>query len=87
MKYLIKTTEIYRVDSEQEAKEFIEQQKQTRSYSVSKYSSEYKYKKEKGEVVDEWYRVTIVKEFTDEKEPSEDIQVLYHTNTIFDQGE
>lgn len=67
--YLIKTTEVYRCDNEKEAKEWIEQAKQSTEYTVTKTSSEIKTLKQKGEIVDEWMRVTIVKNFTDEKEP------------------
>jgi len=77
MKYLVRTTEVYRVDTESEAKEFIEQQKKNGAYEVSKYSSELKQRKMKGEIVDEWYRVTIVKNFNDEKEPDTDIDITY----------
>lgn len=68
-KYLIRTTEFYRVDTENEAKTFIEEQKRKGNYEVTKYSTERKEKKAKGEVVDAWYRVTLVKDFNDEKEP------------------
>lgn len=66
-KFLIRSTEIYRIDSESEANNFIDQQK--KKYEVSKYSSELKERKIKGEVADSWYRVTIVKTYNDEKEP------------------
>lgn len=66
-KFLIKSTEVYRIDSESEANNFIDQQKN--KYEVSKYSSELKERKIKGEVADSWYRVTIVKTYNDEKEP------------------
>lgn len=68
-KYLIRTTEVYRADSENEAKLFIEEQKKNPEYELTKYATERKEKKIKGEVVDAWYRVTLVKEFNDEKEP------------------
>lgn len=68
-KYLVRTTEIYRVDTENEAKSFIEEQKRKGNYEVTKYSTERREKKTKGEVVDAWYRVTLVKDFNDEKEP------------------
>lgn len=68
-KYLIRTTEVYRADSENEAKLFIEEQKKSPEYELTKYATERKEKKIKGEVVDAWYRVTLVKEFNDEKEP------------------
>ena len=31
----------------------------------------------KGEVIDEWYHVTLVKTFNDEKEPAEVVNVIY----------
>ena len=61
-----------------EAKEFIEDQKRNaEQYIVSKYSSEYKEKKVKGEVEDSWYRVTIVKDFNMEREPETEINITY----------
>lgn len=72
--YLIKTIEQYRCDTESEAKNFIEKQRQSSQYETSKYSSELRQTKQKGEVVDEWYRVTITKTFDNEKEPIGDIK-------------
>ena len=77
MKYLIKTVETYRVASEEEAKQVIEDAKKEGNYFLSKYNSEYKNTKSKGEVVDEWYRVTLTKEFTSEKEPDSYADVRY----------
>lgn len=78
MKYLIKTVETYRVANEAEAKQLIESAKSDRSYTLSKYSSEYKCTKSKGEVVDEWYRVILTKDFCNEKEPDTTATVSYH---------
>lgn len=77
MKYLCEVTEKYRVDSEKEAKEFIEEQKKNSAYSMKKYASELKERKQKGEVVDSWYQVTLIKTFNDPKEPIEEIEVVY----------
>jgi hypothetical protein len=82
MKYLVKTVEQYRVASEQEAKELIESSKKDGHYTLSKYSSEYKCTKAKGEVVDEWFRVILTKEFTSEKEPIECTHVSYYTTDV-----
>ncbi len=70
--YLIKTTEQYRCDTEEEAKEFIEKEKENLQYEVIKHSTETKIKKatKKDPQSDEWQRVIITKVFTDEKEPS-----------------
>ena len=82
MKYLIKTVETLRVASEQEAKEVIEQAKKDKTYTLSKYSSEYKCTKAKGEVVDEWFRVTLTKEFNAEKEPDSYVNVSYEIDNF-----
>lgn len=81
MKYLIETTEVYRVDSEDEAKVVVEQAKKTSS--VVKYNCVYKEKKSKGEVVDSWYRVTIVKRWDNEKEPCGSTAVSYGVDTAW----
>ena len=77
MKYLLETTEKYRIDTESEAKAFIEEQRQASRYSLKKYSSERKERKVKQEIVDEWMQVTLVKVFNDAKEPVEEIEVRY----------
>lgn len=76
-RYLIKTTEVYRCDSENEANTLIEEAKKSGKYTVTKSSSEIRTMKQKGEVVDEWRRVTITKAFTDEKEPLTQMYVYY----------
>ena len=75
MEYLIRTTEVYRADNEDEAKAVIEKAKRTRT--VIKYNSTYRCKKQKGEIIDEWYRVEITKEWDDEKEPCGSTKVSY----------
>lgn len=72
--YLIKVTEQYRCDTENEAKEMIEAAKRDSNYTVVKSSSEIKVVKQKGEIIDEFRRVIITKEFTSEREP--DCQVM-----------
>lgn len=75
MKYLIDTTEIYRVDSEAEANQLLETAKT--SGALNKYSCVYKERKQKGEIIDSWYRVTLNKKFTDEKDPTTQITISY----------
>ena len=77
MKYLIQTVETYRVDKEDEAKRMIEEAKSDNHFILKKYSSEYKEKKQKGEVIDTYYKVTLTKAFTDEKEPEFRTEVSY----------
>lgn len=81
MKYLLNSTEMYRVGTEDEAKKLIEDAKKDGSFILSKYSSEKREKKVKGEVEEEWFRVKLVKVFTDEKEPE------YYTEVSYDVSE
>ena len=76
-KYLIKTTEEHRADSEREAAELIETAKADARYILSKYSSVKKERKQKGEIVDEYFIVTLVKAFDDPKEPCGEATVEY----------
>ena len=69
MKYLLTTTEVYRVESENEAKKMIEEAKEDNHFILKKYTSEYKEKKQKGEVIDTYWKVSLVKTFTREKDP------------------
>lgn len=68
-RYLTKVTEQYRCDTEEEARKLIEEAKKSHQYTVTKSSSEIKTMKQKGEIVDEWRRVIITKEFCNEREP------------------
>lgn len=67
-KYLINRIDTFRVDSEQEAKDFVEQLKKSGG-EVLKHSIEYKEQKSKGEVIQDWYRLVVKRQYNDEKEP------------------
>lgn len=75
MKYLTDVTEVYRVDSEAEADQLLETAKA--SGVLNKYSCVYKERKQKGEIIDSWYKVTLNKKFTDEKEPDRQVAITY----------
>jgi phage protein U len=79
-KYLISVTETYRVDTEAEAAKIIEEAKVDGKYVLSKYSSVKKERKQKGEIIDEWYRLTLTKVFDDEKEPIGSATIEYNTD-------
>ena len=83
MKYLITTTEVYRFSSEDEATNFIEAAKKDSEYVLTKHTVEYKERKQKGEVVDFWWKVTLVKSFNNEKEPETDVDVEYKVGSAF----
>lgn len=76
-KYLLKTTEEHRADNEHEAAELIEAAKKDGRYLLSKYSSVKKERKAKGEIIDEYFIVTLVKVFDDPKEPCGEASVEY----------
>ena len=78
--YLIKTDETYRADSESEAASLINDAKEDGRFILSKYTTVKKEQKSKGEIVDEWYQVTLVKNFNDEKDPISNINVNYEVS-------
>ena len=77
MKYLVSVQETYRVDEEEEVEAIIEAAKRDSRYELAKYTREFKVKKQKGEIVDSWYKVTLNKHFNDEKEPDHFVEVKY----------
>lgn len=77
MKYLIQTTEVYRVETEPEAVALIEQAKQEKMFTLTKYTTEYKEVKAKGEVVEDYYKVTLTKVINDIKEPTSYVTAIY----------
>ena len=76
-KYLVSTTETYRVDTESEATKAIEEAKQDGSYVLGKYNSEHKERKSKGEVIDEYWKLTLTKLLNDIKEADTLVNVSY----------
>lgn len=81
MKFLIQTTETYRVDSEEQVKQIIEEAKNDKHFIVKKYTSQFKERKQKGEVIDAYWKLSITKEFADEKEPQFQTEIEY-TNSM-----
>lgn len=77
MRYLIQTVETYRADTEAEAQGIITEAKQADEYTLTKYSSEKKEVKAKGEVIDEYYKVSLTKVFTSIKEPDIIAHITY----------
>ena len=76
-KYLLRTTEVYRVDSELEATRLIEEAKKDNTYELIKYTNEHKVKKE-----DEYEKVSLVKEFNEEKDPISYVEPVYQAGEI-----
>ena len=76
-KYLLRTTEVYRVDTELEASRLIEEAKKDNTYELIKYTNEHKVKKE-----DEYEKVSLVKEFNEEKDPISYVEPVYQAGEI-----
>lgn len=77
MKYLTKTVETYRIADEAEAAKVIEEAKKDPRFVLAKYEAVHKEKKAKGEVIDEWIRVTLHKVFNTEAEPDSYVEISY----------
>lgn len=66
MRTLLNTVETFRVDTEEEAKELIEEVKDGAAdggYIVTNYNTTYKEKKAKGELVADGYAVRVTKQY------------------------
>lgn len=81
-KYLIQVSETYRVDTEEEVSAFIEKLKKDDEYELVSYKSKRKELKEKGEVIDEWCQVQVVKKFDNEKYPENNIFTYYGGSSL-----
>ena len=77
MKYLVNTTEVYRVESIEEVEALQEEVKADGRYEVASFTYKAKNKKLKGEIIDEWYQVSVKKVFNDEKDPYTSVSVKY----------
>lgn len=76
--YLTTVTEIHRADSETEAAALIQEAKNDARFVLAKYNCEHKERKQKGEIIDEYFKVSLTKAFTDEKEPESQYNVDYN---------
>lgn len=76
-KYLTTVVETYRVSTENEVEIMLEQAKNASEYTLIKYSSEKKEVKVKGEVVDEYFKLSLHKAFNDIKDPYNEISIVY----------
>ena len=69
MKMLLKTTDVYRVDTENQAIEMINNAKEaslTEGYTLTKSGYVMKTKKAKGEIIDSWCLVNLEKTFNEQ---------------------
>lgn len=59
MSYKLKSTNVFRVETESQAMDLIAKTKDENKNHVVDHATKYKTKKNKGEIVDEWYEVTL----------------------------
>lgn len=77
MKYLISTTDVYRVPTVTEVEQLHEELINDTHFTLNAFSYKTKQIKQKGEIIDEYQLVTAKKLFNDEKEPGTNIDIKY----------
>lgn len=77
MKYLISTTDVYRVPTVAEVEQLHEELINDTHFTLNAFSYKTKQIKQKGEIVDEYQLVTAKKLFNNEKEPDTNIDIKY----------
>ena len=82
--YLVKTTDVYRVDSVGEVEQFHKDLKGDPHFELESFAYQQKQVKQKGEIVDEFCLVTVKKKFNDPKEPTSDVSISYDSDIITD---
>ncbi len=82
--YLVKTTDVYRVDSVGEVEQFHKDLKGDPHFELESFAYQQKQVKQKGEIVDEYCLVTVKKKFNDPKEPTSDVSISYDSDIITD---
>ena len=79
-KHLIEVTEVYSADTGNGAIQMIQDAKESSQYTLKKQSYTYKELKQKAEVVDCWWKVSLTKVFDNEKEPTGCATIEYNTD-------
>ena len=82
--YLVKTTDVYRVDSVGEVEQLQKEIKGDPHFELESFAYQQKQVKQKGEIVDEYCLVTVKKKFNDPKEPTSDVSISYDSDIITD---
>ena len=88
IKYLIKATNEYRVETKEDADTLhkqLEEEATNNGWTLSGWSETYKNRKSQGEIVEEWFICKSVTVFNDAKEPSnalKDIQYNMIDNVL-----
>ena len=80
MKYLINSTDVYRVETVEDVERLHEELKNDNHFTLVSFSYKTKTVKAKGEIIDEYQLVTAKKSFNLEKEPDSNIEINYEVN-------
>lgn len=80
MKYLLTSTDTYRVATVEDVEVLHEKLKNDRNFQLVSFSYKTKYVKAKGEIIEEYQVVSAKKLFNDEKDPENHIDVKYGVN-------
>ena len=80
MYYTLKTTNVYRVPTVEDALRLRKQLERDCVGELTSFSYKTKYVKSKGEIIDEYQLVTVKKIFNDEKDPTSHIKIGYEVN-------
>ena len=75
--YLCSTVETYRVDCEYEADDLINVARESKLYDLKKSNVQAKEVKAKGEVIDEFFLVSLTKNIQDPKNPEVNVKLNY----------
>ena len=75
--YLCSTVETYRADYEHEADELINFARESKLYDLKKSNVQKKEVKAKGEIVDEFFLVSLTKNIQDPKNPEVNVKLNY----------
>ena len=85
IKYLIKTTEVLRLESMVDVEDYhawVQEDARKQGYQIVGFSWKEKCRRVKGEIADEWFIVSVSKVFADEKEP--DLPLRQVTYDMYD---
>ena len=76
-RYLIKTTEVWRAPTLDEADIMEEEFRADENFELNKWMTVNKNRKQSGEIVEEWVQITAVKIFNAEREPESNVRPIY----------
>lgn len=76
-KFLIQTTDVYRVPTVADAEELHEELLKNPNFTLVAFGYKTKFIKIKGEIVDEYQMVTAKKVFNEEKDPTSPVDIQY----------